>query len=88
LLRIARVVALLSPEISSSYEYERLRLSLLFRGRFALVKLRFLFGDAAMPQVTSLGEMVTSLAIRMETAMETLGERAVLAANVALQSER
>jgi hypothetical protein len=31
LLRIARVVALLSPEISSSYEYERLRLSLLFR---------------------------------------------------------
>jgi len=88
LLRIARVVALLSPEISSSYEYERLRLSLLFRGRFALVKLRFLFGDAAMPQVTSLGEMVTSLAIRMETAMETLGERAALAANVALQSER
>lgn len=88
LLRIARVVALLSPEISSSYEYERLRLSALFRLRFALVKFRFMFGDAAMPQLTSLGEMVTSLAIRMETAMETLGERAVLAANVALQSER
>ena len=88
LLRIARVVALLSPEVSSSYEYERLRLSLLFRARFALVKLRFLVGDRAMPQVSSLGEMVASLAIRMETAMETLGERAVLAANVALQSEQ
>lgn len=88
LLRIARVVALLSPEVSSSYEYERLRLSLLFRTRFALVKFRFMFGGTAMPQVTSLGEMVTSLAIRMEVAMETLGERAVLAANVALQSER
>jgi len=87
LLRIARVVALLSPEISSSYEYERLRLSILFRLRFQLIKLRFLFGDAAMPQLTSLGEMVTSLAIRMETAMETLGERAALAADLALQSE-
>ena len=88
LLRIARVVALLSPEISTSHEYERLRLSALFRLRFGLVKFRFVFGDAAMPQLTSLGEMVTSLAIRMEAAMEALGERAVLAADVALQSER
>ena len=40
-----------------------------------------------MPQLTSLGKMVTSLAIRMETAMEALGERAALAANLALQSE-
>src|SRR5262245_17062641 len=87
LLRIARVVALLSPEISSSYEYERLRLSVLFRLRFAVVKLRFMLCDPAMPQMTSLGEMVTSLAIRMDAAMEILGERAVLAANVALQSE-
>jgi len=88
LLRIARVVALLSPEISGSHEYERLRLALLFRLRFAVVKFRFVFGDAAMPQLTSLGEMVTSLAIRLEAAMEALGERAALAANVALQSER
>lgn len=87
LLRIARVVALLSPEISSSHEYERLRLTVVFRLRFQMVKVRFLFGDAAMLQLTSLGEMVTSLAIRMETAMETLGERAALAANLALQSE-
>jgi hypothetical protein len=88
LLRIARVVALLSPEVSSSHEYERLRLSILFRVRFQLVKLRFLFGNAAMPELTSLGQMVTSLAIRMETAMATLGERAALAADLALQSDR
>jgi hypothetical protein len=88
LLRIARVVALLSPEVSSSYEYERLRLSILFRIRFQLVKLRFLFGDAAMPQLSSLAQMVTSLAIRMETAMATLGERAALAADLALQSDQ
>jgi len=88
LLRISHVVALLSPEISSSHEYERLRLSIVFRLRFHLVKLRLLFGDAAMPQLASLGEMVTSLAIRMETAMETLGVRAALAANLALRSEQ
>lgn len=88
LLRIARVVALLSPEISSSHEYERLRLSLLFQIRFEVVRLRLLFGGAAMPQLASLGEMVTSLAIRMETAMQTLGEQAALAANLALTSDR
>lgn len=88
LLRIARVVALLSPEISSSYEYERLRLSLLFRLRFQMVMLRLRLGNAALPQMTSLGEMVSSLAVRMETAMENLGERAALAADFALHSER
>jgi hypothetical protein len=56
--------------------------------RFQLVKLRFLFGNAAMPELTSLGQMVTSLAIRMETAMATLGERAALAADLALQSDQ
>jgi hypothetical protein len=40
-----------------------------------------------MPQLASLGEMVTSLAIRMETAMQTLGEQAALAANLALTSD-
>jgi hypothetical protein len=88
LLRIARVVALLSPEVSSSHEYERFRLAVQFRIRFQLVKLRLLFGDPAMPQVAVLGEMVSTLAIRMETAMQALGERAALAANLALTSEQ
>lgn len=88
LLRIARVVALLSPEISSTHEYERLRLSVLFRIRFEVVRLRLFVGRAAMPQLASLGEMVSSLAIRMETAMQTLGERAALAANLALTSDQ
>src|SRR5262245_4423919 len=83
LLRIARVVTLLSPEVSSSHEYERLRLSILFRVRFQVVKVHFWFGDVAMLQLASLGQMVTSLAIRMETAMATLGERAAMAADLA-----
>ena len=87
LLRIARVAALLSPEISAPDEYERLRLSFSFYLRFNLLRLRFLLGDSAMPGLGALGEMVTSLAVQMETAMSQLGEKALLAAELALQSE-
>jgi len=88
LLRIARVAASLSPEISAPDEYQRLRLSLTFYLRFNLLRLRFLLGDSAMPGLHAIGEMVTSLAVQMETAMSQLGEKAVLAAELALQSEQ
>jgi len=88
LLRIARVVALLSPEVSGAHEYERLRLSLLFRARFQLVRIRLWAGNPAMPEVGALGEMVGSLAVQMEKAMTQLGERAALAAELALQSDQ
>jgi hypothetical protein len=88
LLRVARVVALLSPEVSSTDEFDRLRLGALFLVRFQLVKLRFHLGWVSMPQLGALGEMVTSLALEMEASMRKLGERAVLAAELALQSEQ
>jgi len=88
LLRVAQVVALLSPEVSGMHEYERLRLSLIFLLRFHLVKLRFRLGFAAFPQLALLGQMVTSLALQMEAAMGKMGERAIYAAEAALQSER
>jgi hypothetical protein len=88
LLRIARVVALMSPEISGTDEMQRLRLTLLFRIRFQLVKAHFLVGAVAIPQLTALGEMVSSLAIQTEASIERLGERAALAAELALESDR
>jgi hypothetical protein len=88
LLNLARVAALLSPEISSLQEYDRLRLTVIFRARFQLVRLRLLLGNAAMPQFGALGQMVTSLAVQMETAMAELGERAARAAELAVQSDR
>src|SRR5438552_6976547 len=87
-LRVARVVAALSPEVSGSHEYERLRLSVLFRMRFYVIKIRLHMGTVAQPQILTLGQMVTSLAMQMEEAMARLGERAALAAELALQSER
>lgn len=88
LLRVARVVALLSPEVSGTDEYQRLRLSLVFLARYHVVKLRFQLGGTSMPQLGALGQMVTSLALEMEAAMHKMGERAALAAELALQSER
>ena len=87
-LRVARIVAVLSPEVSGSHEYERLRLSVVFRMRFYAIKLRLHMGTVAQPQILTLGQMVTSLAMQMEETMARLGERAALAAELALQSER
>lgn len=86
-LRIARIIAVLSPEVSGSHEYERLRLSVIFRWRFQKAKLRVRVGSISPFEVTSLGQMATSLAVQMEEAMAKLGERAALAAELALQSD-
>jgi hypothetical protein len=87
LLRIARVIALLSPEVSGSHEYERLRLTVIFRLRYQVIRLRLLVGNIALPEVGGLGQMVTSLGVEMEAAMSRLGERAALAAELALRSD-
>jgi len=86
-LRIARIIAVLSPEVSGSHEYERFRLSVIFRWRFQKAKLRVRIGSISPFEVTSLGQMATSLAVQMEEAMAKLGERAALAAELALQSD-
>jgi hypothetical protein len=86
-LRIARIIAVLSPEVSGSHEYERLRLSVIFRWRFQKAKLRVRIGSISPFEITSLGQMATSLAVQMEEAMAKLGERAALAAELALQSD-
>jgi len=87
-LRIARVIAVLSPEVSGSHEYERLRLSMVFRWRFQMVRVRLLIGNIPQLQVTTLGEMATSAAVQIEEAIAQLGERAALATELALHSDR
>ena len=88
LLRIARIVAVLSPEVSSSHEYHRLRLSIIFRWRFQVAKLRLMMGSFILRQTDVLGQMVATLAAQMEVAMTNLGERAALAVELAAQSDQ
>ena len=87
-LRVARIIAVLSPEVSGPQEYQRIRLGIIFRWRLQMIKLRLLLGVIPQPQLLSLGQMAASLAFQLEEAMARLGERAALATELALQSEK
>jgi hypothetical protein len=83
LLRLAQVIASLSPEVGAAQEWERLRLSFRFSCRYQIVRVGLYSGLLVLPQLNGLSQVVSELAFRMETAMKELGERAVLAAKLA-----
>jgi len=83
LLRLARVIAVLSPEVPASHEYERLRLTIRFVWRYQLVRAGLYVGLLLLPQLSGLSQLVSELAFRMECAMRDLGERAAVATELA-----
>jgi hypothetical protein len=83
LWRLARVIASMSQRVGVAQELERLQLAALFSWRYEMIRLKFLFGLAPLPDLGSLSEVVSRLSIRLETAMNDLGERAALAAKLA-----
>jgi hypothetical protein len=87
-LHMARVIAVLSPEVSSTHEYERLKLTVIFRCRYQLLRLRLMLGSRDLPQVAALGQMVTSMVTDLEAALAALGERSARAVQLAAQTER
>ena len=88
LLRLARVVASLSPEVGAGQEFERVRLSLRFSCRCQMIRLELYSGFLVLPQLDGLSQMVSELAVRMEAAMKELGERAALAVKLASSSDQ
>jgi hypothetical protein len=88
LLRLARVVAALSPEVGAAHEFERLRLSVQFSCRYQLLRVMLRLRMVPVPQLSGLSNLVSAFAIRMEGAMKELGERAALAAELASSIER
>ena len=83
LLRLARVVAVLSPQVAASHELERVWLSMRFCWRYRMVLLGLRAGFLFLPQLHGLNQIAGGLAYRMETAMRELGERAVIASELA-----
>jgi len=83
LLRTARVIAVLSPDVAAVHEFERLRLTAKFGLQYQLIRWKLLAGFATLPQLDGLSNLVSGLSVRMEAAMKELGERAALAAELA-----
>jgi len=71
--RLARMVAALSPIISSEQETERLVLGLKFRLLYAWVWLRLSTGRVPLSHLEHLTGLVGRLATRMEQAMASVG---------------
>jgi hypothetical protein len=88
LLRLARIIAILSPEVGAAQEYERLRLQLRFSWHYQMIRARLFLGFAPLPQLHGLGQMVSALGIHLELAMKELGERAAIAAEMASSPDR
>lgn len=88
LWRLGRVVASMSSQVGMAQEFARLRLGLVFSLRYELIRIQFLCGFAPLPGLGFLSEAVSRQAIRLETAMNELGERAALAAKLASTLDR
>lgn len=88
LLRVARIIAVLSPEVVAVQELERLRLTVKFAWRYELIRVKLWTGMATLPQLDGLSHLVSGLSVRMEAAMKELGERAAIAAELASALER
>jgi len=82
LLRLARMIAVMSPNVAVAQEVQGLRLSLEFSYRYCLIYFRLVSGVGPLKAIGSLSNMVSALTIRMETAMSELGERAALGAEL------
>lgn len=82
LLRLAKIIAVLSPEVAALHEFERLRLTLEFAWRYEVIRMQLRAGLAPLPRLDALSDFVSSMSVRMETAMKELGERAALAAEL------
>ncbi|MGC2528929.1 MAG: hypothetical protein WA639_14355 [Candidatus Acidiferrum sp.] len=82
LWRLARVVASMSPQVGLGQEFARFRMGLVFSVRYEMVRVKFLLGFSALPELGSLSEVVSRLSIRVEATMKDLGERAALAAKL------
>ena len=83
LLRMAKVIARLSPEVVALHEFERVRLTIAFAWHYQMVRLQLRAGLMPVPGLDGLSDLVSGLSVRMETAMNELGERAALAAEMA-----
>ena len=88
LLRMAKIIAALSPEVAAAQEFETLRLMVRFSWRYEMIRWKLLAGIAPIPQLHGLSDLVSGLSVRIEAALKELGERAAVAAELASSVNR
>jgi hypothetical protein len=88
LLKMARAIAVLSPEVAATHEFERLRLTAEFAWRCQMIRWKLLAGMTPLTQLAGLSDLVSGLSVRLEQAMKDLGERAAIAAEMASSMNR
>jgi hypothetical protein len=88
LLQMAKVIAVLSPEVGAVHEVERLRLTAKFAWQYEAIRWKLMAGLTPVPQLDGLSDLVSGLSVRIETAMKELGERATAAAALASSIDR
>ncbi len=88
LLQMARVLAALSSDVRARQEGDRLRLAVRLECRFALLRLLLVFGTSPLSQMDRVTQIVGVYSARLEAAMASLGERAMLAGQIASVSDR
>ena len=84
LLRAAKIIALFSPEVSAMQEFERWKLTSQFAWRYQLALMSLKLGYAPLPALREICDVVSGLSLRLDIAMNDLGERT--AANLQLPS--
>lgn len=88
LLRMAKIIAGLSPEIVALQEFERVRLTAKFMWRFEMIRMKLLLGFVSLTQLDALSNLISGLSVRLEAAIKELGEHAALAAELASPPHR
>jgi hypothetical protein len=88
LLKMARIVALLSPVVTAVEEWEKLRLTVRFFLHYEIIRLELWAGFTSLPRLSGLANVVSGLSVRMESAMKELGERAAMASELASSLNR
>ena len=83
LLHFARVISVLSPEIRETHEFERVRLIVQCSLRYQMIAVTLRLGVLLLPQLCALSVMISDLASRLDSAVNELGERAILATELA-----
>lgn len=88
LLRTARIVAALSPEVAGGQELARIVLTLNFLWRYRMIRVSVWAGFTPLPQISDLGDLLSAYSVRLEEAIRELGERSAMVAEMVSSPDR